>query len=137
VVHLEISRLIGDIGIGRCVGFIEAVSRKFLHQVENFSRNRFLDVAFSGALNKNSALTLHFLDVLFTHGATQQVCAAKRVAANHLGDSHHLFLINHDAVGFLEHRLHALVKVFHFLSAEFSVNKGRNQIHRARTIERV
>ncbi len=48
------------------------------------------------------ALRGHFLAVLLAHGAAQDVGFAQRKAGQAVGDLHHLFLIQNDAVGFFQ-----------------------------------
>ena len=57
------------------------------------------------------ALLRHLLGLFLTHGSTQQVRAAQRVAGKHLRDLHHLLLVQDDAVGFFKHRLQVGVQV--------------------------
>ena len=44
----------------------------------------------------------HFLFFLFAHGAAEKVGFAEREAGQAVGDLHHLFLVEDDAVGFFE-----------------------------------
>ena len=134
-VRLEVGRLIGDIGIGRSMRLVEAVTCELFHQVEDFGCNRRLHAALPCALHEDRTLALHFLDVLLAHGAAQKVGAAQRITAHHLGHTHHLFLIHHDAVGFGKHGRHALVQILHLLPPELSGDEGRNQVHRTRAIK--
>ena len=116
---------------------VKAVSRKLFHQVKDFRGSFSCHTALSRALNEDCTLALHFFDVFLTHGTTQQVCAAQRVAADCSSNQHHLFLIDHDAVCFAQNRLHTGIKVLHFLSPELSIDEVRNLIHRTRTIQSV
>jgi hypothetical protein len=60
---------------------------------------------------KISRCLRHLLGLLLAHRAAQQVGAAERVAGQHLRDLHHLLLVQDDAVGRLQHRLEARVRV--------------------------
>ncbi len=64
---------------------------------------------FFRALFKAAALLGHFVRLLLTHRTAQHVRAAEGIAGQHLGDLHHLFLVQDDAVGRLQHRLQRLV----------------------------
>ena len=135
VMDLEVGCLICHVGIRSRMRLIEAVARELFHQVEDLGRNGLLDVALRSPLDEHRTLALHLLDIFFAHGSAQQIGAAKRIAAHNLRHTHHLFLINHDAVGFLQNRLHARVQILDLFSSELTRNEGRNQVHRTRTIE--
>ena len=137
MVRFQVRRLVSHVRVRRGVRLVEAVARELFHEVEDFRGDFFLHVALGRALHEDGALTLHLFDVLLTHGTAQQVGAAERIAAHHLRDSHHLFLIDHDAVGFAQHGLHAFVEVLHLFATELSRDEGRNEVHRAGSIERV
>jgi hypothetical protein len=77
----------------------------------------------------------HLLGLLFTHRAAQHVRAAQRVAADDLRHLHHLLLVDHDAVGLGQDGLGARVRIVELL-AVLSFAEVRNQVHRARTVQR-
>ena len=114
---------------------VKAVTREFLHQVEDFGCRFCGDAAFCRTLNEDGTLPLHFFDIFLTHGTTQKVGAAQRIAPDSSCNQHHLFLIDHDAVGFAKNGLHTGIEILHFFSPEFTVNKVRNLIHRTGTIK--
>ena len=99
VVRLEPGGVIADQGIGGGVGFVEAVFGEALHEVEDLAGRGGGHALAGGTLDEGGALALHFLHVFFAHGAAQQVGAAEGEAGHDLGDLHHLFLIDHDAIG--------------------------------------
>ena len=68
-------------------------------------------IYFLRALDENRALTRHFVFILFTHRAPQQIRAAERVARQNLRDQHHLLLVHHHAEGGFEHRLEFRVEI--------------------------
>ena len=137
VMDFEVSRLPRHKRIGGGVRLIEAVPRKFFHQVEDVGRGLFVHITLSGPFDEHRALSFHLFDVLFTHGAAQQVGAPQRVAPDRPRHQHHLFLIHHDAVGFAQNRFHTLIEVLHLFAPELTINKVRNLIHRARTVQSV
>ena len=49
---------------------------------------------------------------------------------------HHLLLVNHHAIGFLQNRLQRVIEVIEFFLALFTGDIKRDIIHRARAIER-
>ncbi len=111
VVGFEPQGLVGDQGVGGGVGFVETVAGKLLHQVEDLHRQLAVDAVLLRPLGKHRPLLGHLLRLLLAHGAAQQVGAAERVAGQHLGDLHHLLLVEDDAVGGLEDRLERFVLV--------------------------
>ena len=99
--RLEISRLIGHHGIGGGVGFVESIASEFLQQIENLVGLSFGDaVRFLAAGHKALPLLGHFLELLFAHGAPQQIRTTERVTSQQLRGLHYLLLINENAVGF-------------------------------------
>ena len=98
-VRLQISRLVGDQRVGSRVRLVEAVAGKLLHEIEQLIRNTPGDALINSTFSKDAAMLGHFLGLLFTHRATQQIGTAQRVAADRLRDLHHLLLIDHDAQG--------------------------------------
>ena len=99
MVRLQPGGLVGDQRVGGGVRFVEAVVGELRHQVEDFGGLRRIDAALDRALGEDVALRLHLRGDLLAHGAAQQVGAAEAVAGHRLGDLHHLFLVDHDAVG--------------------------------------
>src|SRR3954452_2932846 len=61
VVRFEISRLERNQSVGRRVRFVEAVSRKLLHQIENFVSLCWRQAVLSGTLPEYAAMLRHFL----------------------------------------------------------------------------
>ncbi len=134
--HFKISRLVGDQRIGRGVRFIEAITGKFFHQVENQMRFFARHLIFFRAFEENFTMRRHLFDFFLAHRPPQQIGAAQRITADHLRDLHHLLLVNHDAAGFAEDAFHARIKVLHRLSSVLALNVVGDQLHRAGTIKR-
>ena len=84
---------------------VEAVARELLHQVEDLLDLLLREAALQRAGDEALALLGHLLGVLLAHGAAQQVGFAQRVAGQAVGDLHHLFLVDDDAVGLFEQLL--------------------------------
>src|SRR3546814_7187142 len=59
-------------------------------------------VGFGTAFDKDRALRVHLGLDLLAHRAAQQIGATERITRQDLRGLHHLFLIDEDAVGFLE-----------------------------------
>ena len=105
IVRLKLCGLVGKQRVGAGVRFVEAVAREFFHQVKDavgFFVGNFIFVAAGEELG---ALGGHFFLFLFAHGAAQDIGFAKRKAGEAIGDLHDLFLVEDDAVGFLENIL--------------------------------
>ncbi len=102
IMRFQIGGLIGEERVGAGVRFVEAVAREFGHQVEDafgFFRGDFS----RGATGQEFlALRGHFLAFLLAHGAAQNVGFTEGKSGEAIGDLHHLFLIQDDAVGFFE-----------------------------------
>ena len=71
VVHLEPGRVVGQQRIGRGMRLVKAVSRKALHQVENFIRFGLSDAVFGRTVGKNLAVLRHLFGFFLAHGTAQ------------------------------------------------------------------
>ena len=111
IVGFQPGGLVRHQAVGGGVGFVETITGEFLHQVENVTRQVGVDIVSRTALNETATLLGHFLGLFLTHGATQHVRTTKGIASHHLGNLHHLFLIQDDAVGRCQYGLQALVLV--------------------------
>ena len=101
--RLQPGGLVRHQGIGGGMAFIEAATRKFLHQIKYVRSSFRIDLMLNRSLDEGLALFGHFLRLL-AHGPGAVNCAAQGIACQHLGDGNHLFLIKDDAVGGLENR---------------------------------
>jgi hypothetical protein len=122
------------------VGFVETITGEFFHQVENVTGQVGVDIVGGATFNETAALLGHFLGFFLTHGPAQHVRTAEGVAGHDLGDLHHLFLIQDDAVGRGQYGLEAFVlvvgvRVSQFGAAVFTVDKviHHARLQRART----
>ncbi|MNM80078.1 hypothetical protein D3C81_920280 [compost metagenome] len=105
--------------VGGGVGFVEAVTGEFFHQVENVTGEVSVDIVGGATFNETAALLGHFLGLFLTHGSTQHVRTAEGVAGHDLGDLHHLFLIQDDAVSRRQYWLEAFVLVVRVRIGQF------------------
>ena len=123
VVRLQIRRLPGDVGVGRRVGFIEAVAGEVYHEIKDLVGNVVGNAIFLRPGQK--ALPLGFQDrfLLLAHGPTQQICLSQREAAHDGSDLHDLFLIQDNAVRVLQNRLQQGMKIGDFLFAVTALNE--------------
>ncbi len=116
---------------------VEAIACELVDQVEQLVRLGLGDVVhLRAALDEQRALRVHLRLDLLAHRAAQQVGAAERIAGQDLRGLHHLFLIDEDAVGFLEDTLQQRVRIFDRLQALLTPPEHRNIVHRTRAIER-
>ena len=136
VVRLHVGGLVGHQCVGGGVRLVEAVAGKALHQVEQLGGPGLRHAVLGRTFSKGDTVRGHLLGLLLAHGTAQQVGAAQRVAADHLRDLHHLFLVDHDAVGLAKDRLEPLVEVFDALLAMFALDEVGDEVHRPRTVER-
>ncbi|VAL71025.1 Uncharacterised protein [Enterobacter kobei] len=128
IVSLQPQRLIRNQSIGGGVGFVKSVPGEFLHQVEDFHRQFAIDAVFLRPILKDGTLLGHLFRLFLTHRTTQHVCAAKGITRKHLGDLHDLFLIQDDAIGWLQYRFQAFmlplhVRVGNLFAPVFTVDK--------------
>jgi hypothetical protein len=91
---------------------------------------------FAGTFDERCALRVHLRLDLLAHRAAQQIGATERIAGHDLRRLHHLFLIDDDAVGFLQDRLEQGMRIFRIFIAVLAAPEGRDIVHRARPIER-
>ena len=137
VMHLDPGRVVRQERIGGGVRLVKAVARKLFHQVKHLVGLGLGDVVFGGTGAEDGAVFGHFFGLLFAHGAAQHVGAAQRVATQNLRGLHHLFLVNHDAVGLTQHVGHQRVRVFNDFAPVLARHKARNQVHGAGAVQGV
>ncbi|MET3868693.1 hypothetical protein ABIC20_006002 [Methylobacterium radiotolerans] len=139
-VRLQVGSLVGQQRVGRRVALVEAVIGELGEQVEDLVGLGLGQAALGAALQEPVALRVHLGADLLAHGAPEHVGLAERVAGEHLGDLHHLFLVDDDAEGLLQHRLQLRVRVPGRLvagvAAELALAVDRDVGHRARPVER-
>ena len=123
IVRFQIGGLIGEQRVGAGVRLIEAVAGEFFHQVEDAHGFLFGDFVFLAAGQEFGALRGHLFFFLLAHGAAEQVCFAEREAGQAVGDLHDLFLIEDDAVGFLENFFQLREFVGDFGFAVFAIDE--------------
>ena len=114
---------------------VEAVIGELGHEVEDLGGLVRRDAALHRALLEDGALLLHLLLDLLAHGAAQQVGRTQAVARQVLGDLHHLFLVDHDAVGLGQHAHQRRMRRLPGL-AVLALAIGRDVGHRARAVQR-
>ena len=136
MVCLEVRRLIGDQRIGCRVRFVEAVTGKARDQLEDARGVDLRHAVLHRAGDERLLLRIHLGLDLLAHRAAQEIGPAETVTREHLGDLHHLFLVDDDAEGLLENSLKARVQIVGLLEAVLARDVLRNVVHRARPIER-
>ena len=115
---------------------VEAVIGELGEQVEDEVGLRLADAALHGAGDEALALLVHLGADLLAHGAAQQVGFAERIAGKLLGDLHHLFLVDDDALRLLHQMIDLRMDRGDLLLAVLARIVGRDVLHRARPVER-
>src|SRR5271157_614952 len=103
--------------------FVEAVARELFHQVKDVDGLLIGNLIFLAAGQEFGALCGHLLFFLLAHGAAENVRFPERETRQTIGDLHHLFLIEDDAVGFFEDVLELREFVGDFCLALFSIDE--------------
>ena len=117
------------------MALVEAVAGKFVHLVEDLGRRRPVDVVGDRSGDEGLALGLHLLLDLLAHRPAQDICLSQAESGELLGDLHDLFLVDHDAEGFLQDPLERGVQIVRLLLPVLAGDIARNVVHRPRTIE--
>jgi len=118
------------------VGFVEPIIGEFIQKVPDFDRLFLINTIFGGTRQKLGLFGVHrFLDFL-THGAPQQVSATKAIARHFLRDLHHLFLVNDDALGFVQNMIDGRMQRITIADAVLDLAELGDVLHRAGTIQR-
>ena len=106
-VRLQISGFIGYQRIGYGVGFVESVTGEVLQERENLVAELFGDIMqLLGAVDKGLTHRIQLLGLLLAHRTAQNICLTERKACQCGGYLHNLLLIQNNAVGILQNRLH-------------------------------
>ena len=136
VVGFEPGGLIGDEAVGGGVGFVEAVLGKFFDVVEDGAGELGFDlVGFLAAGDKFFALGGHDFGFLFAHGAAEDVALSEGEAGEGLGGLLNLFLVDDDAVGFVEDGFEQGVVVLYVFGAVFAAGEAFDELHGAGAVE--
>src|SRR5438552_2019428 len=85
------------------MGFVETVSGKLRHEIENLFNLLRRITALGGAAHEPLSLRRHFLGNLLAHSSSQQVGFAQGIAGQPVGNLHYLFLINDYTQGLLQY----------------------------------
>ena len=136
IIGLHVGRLVGDHGIGGGVGLVEAVAGELGHLIEDVGGLGRGHPARRGAVDEGLALLGHLRLDLLAHGAAQKVGVAEGEPGQFLGDLHDLFLVDHDAEGFLEDAFQRRVQIVRFLLAALAFDVTGDVLHGPRAVER-
>ena len=93
--------------------FVKSITGEFLHQVKDFNRQFAVNAALSRPFFKGAALLGHLFRLFLTHCTTQHIRTAEGIAGKLLGNLHDLFLVQDDAISWLQHRFQAFVLPLH------------------------
>ena len=136
VVRFEIGGLVGNGAVAGCVGLIEPVARKGFEVVEDLLRQFLRQTFVYRALHEPLTVLLQFVGDLLAHGVAELIRLGQRVAGHRLRHGHHVFLINHDAVGALEHCRHQGMPRRRLLAPVPPRDVLRDVCHGAGTVQR-
>ena len=104
VMGLEVGSLVGDEAVGCRVGFIESVTREVIDQVEYFIGLVPLDIPVGASQDEHFTLLGHLSGNFLADGPAQDIRLSQRKPSKHLHRLDHLLLVDHHAVGLLQHR---------------------------------
>ncbi len=117
------------------MSFVEAITGEFLHEIKNIGGRPLVDAARGRTLHEDLALLGHLLGFFLAHGTAQDIGASERVAGQHLGDLHHLLLIENHAVRRFENMREIWMQILHgrppLLAVDEIVHHARLQRSRA------
>ena len=102
VMGFEVGRLVGQIGIGRAVGLVEAVFGELGDLVEDLGRLALGDAVLLRALDEALLLGLHDVLDLLAHGLAQDIGVGQGEPGQLDGDAHDLLLVDDDPPRLLE-----------------------------------
>ena len=98
IMSFEIARPVCKNTISRRMTLIKTITGKFGHKFKNPCCQGIMHSLLNSALNKISLVFLHDFRFLFSHRLAQIICLGKREPAHHLGNLHHLLLIDNNAI---------------------------------------
>ena len=132
IVRLQIRGLIGHQRVGRGVRFVEAVPGELRHLIEDLGHRGLRVPQCRRTAHKAVALLGHGFGILFSHRPPQQIGFAQRVARQHVGDPHHLFLIDDHAERILQNSLQLRQQELHLAPTPLALDEVVDHVHRAR-----
>ena len=119
------------------MGLVESVSGELVDFGPDLFREFGFDIiGFLAPLDEVDFLLLHDVHFFLSDGASDDVGMTEGEAGEFLDHLHDLLLIQHDAVGFLEDRLHFGMVVDNRLETFFASDKGGNELHRSGPVDR-
>ncbi len=131
--RFEIGSLVSYQGISSTVRFIETITGKFCHQVEDVLGFICRDIIFLSACHEFLFLTVHDFRYFFTHGTPQYISIAKGIVCQNVSDFHYLLLVNNNSIGLFQYWLELGQWIVGRFFAVFCVDKISNHaaFHRA------
>ena len=108
VVGLEVGGPVGDDAVGRGVRLVEGVVGEREQDLPQRVDRDLGEAALEHAGLEAGVLLVELLLLLLAHRAAQVVGGTQGEAGQHLGDRHHLLLVDDQAVGLPQHRLERL-----------------------------
>ena len=116
---------------------VKSVAGELLHQIEDLVDRGLGMTQRRRAAHKSIALLGHRLCVLLSHRAAQQVRFAKRVARQHVGDPHYLFLVNDHAQRIFQNPFKLRQQILHVAPSPLALDEVIDHVHRPGPVERI
>ena len=117
------------------VRFVKPIAGKLVYKIKDIFGLIILNAIGHRAGNKTFPLCLHFRFDLFTHRPAQQIGFAQRIPRQHLGNLHHLFLVNDHPIGFRRNMGDLIMQKQWFFVPMLAGRIFGNVFHRAWPIE--
>ena len=102
--RLQVSRLPGNPSIAHAVRFIETVTGKVHHEIEDIVGRAVIDAVGNSAVDERFPVLLQDFRFLMAHSTAEHICLSKAEPAHDGCNLHDLFLIKDDPVRFLQNR---------------------------------
>ena len=134
----QVRSLVRDEAVGARVGGGEPVVGERLDQVEQIGGEPLRDPLADAPRDEALPLLADELAFLLGHDLAERVRLPHGIARHPNGDLHDLLLIDHDAVGVLEHRLEVRMRIHHLAPAVLALGVLRVHpgVERSGTVER-
>ena len=111
------------------MAFVEAVASKLIDELEELFRLLFEQALFRSAFNKLHPIGVDDILLFLADRLDQCVRASKRYTSQMVNNLHHLFLVNHDPIGFLSELINNWVHRRNLCLAMLSPTLVGDQVH--------
>ena len=118
------------------MGLVKSVGGKALDRIEYIGRPFLRESSLDRPIDKLGLLLCHQGFILLAHRPPHEVRFRKRESSNFARNFHDLFLVDDNAVCFLEDRFKLRVDILNLLTL-LSANEITDHLHRSRSVEGV